>query len=102
MTITLTPDQFETLRQDALRANPPEVMNAPELALYLGVSEGFVRLETAAGRIPCKHLGRAVRYSTAAVRQWMGAAAKRVGLHPPSRRLAPSEASPGAPRGGLR
>lgn len=84
MTIHLTPDQFEAQRRDALRANPPEVMDAPELALYLGLSEGFIRLETAAGRIPCKHLGRAVRYDTQTIRAWMkpSAAAKRPGRKP--------------------
>lgn len=84
MTIQLTPEQFETKRQDDLRANPPEVMDAPQLALYLGVSESYVRLETAAGRIPCKHLGRAVRYNLEVIRAWMkpGAAAKRPGRKP--------------------
>lgn len=87
MTITLTPEQFEAQRRDALRANPPEVMDAPELAVYLNVSESFVRQETAAGRIPCRHLGRAVRYDTQTIRAWMkpGAAGKRPGLQLPPR-----------------
>jgi excisionase family DNA binding protein len=71
MTITLTSEQFEVLRRDQLRANPPEVMTSEEAGLYLGLHPETVRSWAAEGRIPSVRKGGSLRFSLAALRGWM-------------------------------
>ena len=40
-----------------LRWNPPHIMNAKELAVYLGISERKIRSDTASGKIPSVRIG---------------------------------------------
>ena len=52
----------EEIRSEELRTNPPQVMNAREVAIFLGVSERKVRSETAIGQIRHVRLGRRILY----------------------------------------
>ncbi|MDA0723577.1 MAG: helix-turn-helix domain-containing protein [Verrucomicrobia bacterium] len=45
-----------------LRRNPPLIMNAKEVATYLGVSPRKVRGDAAAGLMPCVKLGGRVLF----------------------------------------
>ena len=49
-------------RSEELRTNPPQVMNAREVAIFLGISERKVRSETAIGQIRHVRLGRRILY----------------------------------------
>ena len=45
-----------------LRLNPPQIMNAREIATYLGISERKVRSETTTGQIPHVRMGGRILY----------------------------------------
>jgi excisionase family DNA binding protein len=49
-------------RSEELRVNPPQVLNAREVAIYLGISERKVRSETTTGLIPHIRMGGRVLY----------------------------------------
>ena len=41
----------------SLRWNPPHIMNAKELSVYLGISERKIRSDGASGKIPSVRIG---------------------------------------------
>ena len=41
----------------SLRWNPPHIMNAKELSVYLGISERKIRSDAASGKIPSVRIG---------------------------------------------
>lgn len=69
--ISLTDEQFAAMQAHAMRANPPEVMDVPELALFLGVSQDTVRTKTQLGEIPAKSLGTRILYYRESIREWL-------------------------------
>ncbi len=69
--ISLSPDQFKTMQEHAFRSNPPEVMDVPELSIYLGVGEDLIRARTQEGEIPSKKVGGRVLYYREAIRGWL-------------------------------
>ena len=50
------------VRSEELRTNPPQVMNAREVAIFPGISERKVRSETAIGQIRHVRFGRRILY----------------------------------------
>jgi excisionase family DNA binding protein len=44
-------------RNEELRKNPPQIMNAKELSVYLGISERKIRSDAAVGLLPSVRLG---------------------------------------------
>ena len=44
-------------RNEELRKNPPQIMNAKELSVYLGISERKIRSDAATGLLPSVRLG---------------------------------------------
>ena len=44
-------------RNEELRQNPPQIMNAKELSVYLGISERKIRSDAATGLLPSVRLG---------------------------------------------
>jgi excisionase family DNA binding protein len=44
-------------RNEELRQNPPQIMNAKELSVYLGISERKIRSDSATGLLPSVRLG---------------------------------------------
>jgi excisionase family DNA binding protein len=41
----------------SLRWNPPHIMNAKELSIYLGISERKIRSDATSGKIPSVRIG---------------------------------------------
>ena len=70
--IALTAEQFKEMKEAGFRANPPEVMDVPELSVYLGVGEDLIRARTQEGEIPSKKIGGRVLYYREAIRAWLG------------------------------
>ena len=44
-------------RNEELRQNPPQIMNAKEMSVYLGISERKIRSDAATGLLPSVRLG---------------------------------------------
>jgi excisionase family DNA binding protein len=57
--------------------DPPEVMNAEQAAQFLQVEEGLVNELAEAGKLPGRKLGRAWRFSRAALVAWLSTPEKR-------------------------
>tara|TARA_Y100000588_G_scaffold318571_1_gene348141 strand:- start:2254 stop:2493 length:240 start_codon:yes stop_codon:yes gene_type:complete len=49
-------------RNQELRQNPPQIMNAKEMAIYLGISERKARADAAEGIMPSVRLGGRVLF----------------------------------------
>lgn len=75
MTVQLTSKQFAaTLEQDRvlkLRSNPPEVMNAEEIAIFLDLHPETIYSMVQLGTIPCKREGRRLLFLRDVIREWL-------------------------------
>ena len=49
-------------RNEELRQNPPQIMNAKELCIYLGISERKIRSDASAGILPSVKIGGRVLF----------------------------------------
>ena len=58
--ITMKPKAEE--RNEELRQNPPQIMNAKELSVYMGVSERKIRTDASAGILPSIKIGGRVLF----------------------------------------
>lgn len=73
--IHLTEDQFAALRADqralALRANPPEVMNVEECALFTSLGKETLYHRVQSGTIPFKKEGGRLLFRLESIRAWL-------------------------------
>jgi excisionase family DNA binding protein len=54
-----------------LRLNPPQIMNAREIATYLGISERKVRSDSAIGQMPHARIGGRIIYRLRDIDRWL-------------------------------
>ncbi len=60
MTIRLTAEQFEVLRRDQLRANPPQMMTPQDAAIFFDLNIDTVYSKIALGELPSEKIGTRV------------------------------------------
>lgn len=55
------------------REEPTEVLTAEEAAVFLRIGKGQLYEAAGRGDIPCKRIGRTIRFSRSALVRWLGA-----------------------------